>query len=34
MLDSIKTFYATHKMYVNIALVVLAVFSAWKLFKK
>lgn len=34
MLDKIKDFYKTNSMYVNIALVGLAAFLAWKLFKK
>lgn len=34
MLDTIKKFYTDHKMYVNIALVLVAVFAGWKLFKK
>lgn len=34
MLDSIKKYYTEHTMYVNIALVCVAVFAAWKLFKK
>lgn len=34
MLDSIKKYYKEHTMYVNIALVAVAAFAAWKLFKK
>ncbi len=34
MWDKIKTYYTEHTMYVNIALVAVAIFAAWKLFKK
>lgn len=34
MLDKLKTYYQEHTMYVNIALVALVGFIAWKIFKK